>query len=359
MPHHSSKRANTALWMTLSLLCATGCPPPEDSGEPLPGLVKGFGISPLGFPLDYSLTGEFYTEVASIEGGGAMWNSAWREDLTGGTDAGEVPELAAGLPELGDSFGFVPILVFGWRSGATLYLNLPDDPTNDWTNQQTRALFLSMLTEHARSYAPPIVFIGNENSFYFEQDPEDYARWVEFYEQAYDTIKAESPSTLVGTVFNFEHLSGQGQLTGWSVPRWEALEAHDLDKVDLLGVTTYPFLHHGTVDELPADWLDPLFSRIGSTPVAITETGWPAEDLGDIEIPWEQSPDAQVAYQASLGALLAGRDVRMVNWLFLNPMEDPGDASDEWQVFGSVSVRDNAGAERAVYQPWLGFSLRG
>ncbi len=354
-------------WLLPPLLFAlAGCTPTpgpdsgldsatDDTGEALPSFVRGFGISPLGFPVDYSLMGEFYAEVGSMEGGGVMWNGGWREQ-PGGTDAGTIPAVAGGLPELGETYGFVPILVFGWRSGDGLLLDVPDNPTNNWTNQEAQALFLSMLREHARDTQPPFVFIGNENSAYYEQDPDDYANWIAFYEQAYDAIKAESPSTRVGTVFNYEHVSGMGALAGWDTPHWRALEAHDLDKVDLLGVTLYPYLHHAEVADLPADYLDPLFDRIGSVPVAITETGWPAEDLGDLEIPWEQSPQAQVDYLSALGGLLAGRDVPLVNWLFLNPMVDTGEASIDWQVFGSVSIRDDEGGKRPVYDAWTAFS---
>ncbi len=355
-------RTRALLLTTALACCASSCTPSDDTapGDTAPewtGLVKGYGISPLGFPLDYAQLGEFYTEVGGQEGGGVMWNGAWRDDAAGGSDAGTIPQAGGGLPVQAESYGFVPILVFGWRSGETLYLNVPEDATNDWTNEAARDLFLSMLTEHVRTHEPPYVFIGNENSLYHQQDPDDYANWITFYEHAYDAIKAESESTMVGTVFNYEHLAGQGALTGFVDPYWEALEAHDLSKVDLLGVTVYPFLQYATVDEVPSDYLEPLFDRIGSTPVAITETGWPAEDLGDLEIPWEQGEDTQVDFVSTLGDLLAGRDVLLVNWLFLNPMVDPGDASDEWQLFGSVSVRDTAGAERPVYQPWLELEL--
>lgn len=71
----------------------------------------------------------------------------------------------------------------------------------------------------------------------------------------------------------------------------------------------------------------------------------------------EQSPGAQEAYLEALGGLLEGRDVPLVDWLFLHAMVDPGDSSTDWQVFGSVSIRDSAGAERPVYEAWGSFDL--
>jgi hypothetical protein len=350
--HHDG---SFALYLTMLTLVCPGCRPGDDTALPAEGLIRGFGISPQGFPLDWAETEAFYLEVGAMERGGVMWNGAWRDDVEGGSDAGVVPVLAGGLPTLGETYGFAPILVFGWRSGETLLLSVPGDTTNDWSNEQARELFSTMLVEHARTTQAPWVFIGNENSAYHEQDPQDYAAWVSFYEEVYDLIKAESPSTQVGTIFNFEHLSGQGELTGWSTPHWEALEAHDLSKIDALGLTLYPFLHHATPSEVPAGYLDPLFERIGDTPLAVTETGWPAEDLGELQIPWEQSPEAQVAYLESLGGLIEGRDVPLVNWLFLHAMVDPGDSSTDWQVFGSISIRDSAGQQRPAYDAWTTF----
>jgi len=340
--------------VSLTLLCS-GCGPDDDTGQPADGLVRGFGLSPQGFPLDWAETEAFYLEVGAMERGGVMWNGAWRDDIEGASDAGEVPVMAGGLPSLGETYSFVPILVFGWRSGDEPLLSVPGDATNDWSNEQAKELFSAMLVEHAGATQAPWVFIGNENSAYYEQDPQDYARWVAFYEDVYDRIKAESPTTRVGTIFNFEHLSGQGELAGWSTPRWEALEAHDLSKIDALGLTVYPFLHHASPADVSADYLDPLFERIGDLPIAVTETGWPAEDLGELQIPWEQSPEAQVDYLDTLGGLLEGRDVPLVNWLFLHAMADPGDSSTDWQVFGSVSIRDGAGDERPVHEAWTAF----
>jgi len=318
-------------------------------------VVKGFGISPLGYPLDSSRLGDFFTEVAGMPAGGVMWNGGWRDDIVGGTDSGTIPEAATYIMSASELYHFTPISVFGWRSGDTIYLSLPANATNDWTNAEARALFQSMLVEYVETHHPPFVFIGNENSRYYELNPSDYANWVSFYNGAYDAIKAASADTMVGPVFHYEHLSGQGALIAETTPYWQALDLHDLSKIDILGLTLYPFLNYETAAEVPATYLDPLISRVGDKPLAITETGWPAEDLGDLAIPWEQSEAAQLTYLTRLGAMLQGKNVKIVNWLFLNPMVDTGGSPSDWQIFASVSIRNSAGEERPVYQPWLDF----
>lgn len=320
-------------------------------------VLKGVGLSPQGFPADYSRLESFFEEVGRMPSGAAMWNGAWRDDVVAGADAGAIPEPAALTVEQSRAQGATPVVVFGWRSGTTVYIGVPADSTNDWSNQAAQDLFLAMLSDFAAKYAPPFVFVGNENSFYYEQDPADYDNWIAFYNRAYDAIHQASPQTAVGPVFNYEHMAGLGGLNGWNTPHWGALEAHDLSKVDVLGLTVYPWLGHATPDSIPADYLAPLIERIGTTPIAVTETGWPAENLGGLNPPWETSEAAQVAYLPRLAAMLAGKDARMANWLFLYPMVDPGGSPLDWKLSGSISLRNSQGEPRPVYDAWIAFAL--
>ncbi|MEW6741879.1 MAG: hypothetical protein AB1486_03885 [Planctomycetota bacterium] len=321
--------------------------------EPTEALVQGVSLSPEGFPADYDRIEEFYAEVAEMPRGGVLWNGAWRDDASGGSDSGEIPDAVGAVMQGAGAYGFTPMVVFGWRSGDTLLLNVPEDPTNDWTNASARALFLDMLRDFAAEHSPPYLFIGNENDMYYTANPTDYLNWVAFYESAYDSLKAAAPSTRVGTVFNFEHLSGQGKLNGWEVPAWGALESHDLRRIDVLAVTVYPWLHHVHASDVPDSYLEPLLERIGTKPLAITETGWPAENLDGLDPAWATSEQEQVDWVERLfSVLLAGLDVRLVNWLFLYPPVDVGMGTD-WQLFASVSLRDFDGNARPVLESWL------
>jgi len=325
---------------------------PDDNSTPTQvSVIKGFGISPQGFPLDYSQIGAFYTEVSSMTDGGVMWNGLWKE-----SGAGTIPQAAASLMQASSTYDFTPVVVFGWRSGTTLFLDVPSDATNNWSNAAARTLFQGMLVSYAATYEPPYLFLGNENDAYYQQNASDYANWISFYNSAYDAIKLASPDTMVGPVFNFEHMAGAGVLNGWTTAHWGALESHDLSKVDIVGVTVYPFLNYASSSAVPGSYLDPLISRIGSKPIAVTETGWPAENLGGLNPPWETSAQAQVTYLSRLDAMLEGKDVKMVNWLHLYAMKDTGGSPIEWKLFSSVSLRDGSGNKRPAYDAWLSFN---
>ncbi|HLD94090.1 MAG TPA: hypothetical protein VI703_07815 [Anaerolineales bacterium] len=329
---------------------ATATPAP-DAGE----VIKGYGISPQGFPSDFSHFIDFLKEVGSLPNGGVMFNGAWRQDVDGGSDAGEIPTTAITVVEQASVYGYTPIIVFGWRSeDGGLHISVPGNPVDDWTNEEAEDLFEQMLVDFASTMHPPFIFLGNESDEYFTSDPEDYARWVEFYNRAYDDIKAVSPETQIGPIFQYERLSGQGTYNQWTTPQWGALEAHDLSRVDIVGLTLYPWLSVATPEQVPDDYLQPIIERIRGKPVAITETGWPGADLG-LETAWETSPDAQIRYIDSLERILSGTNIKILNWVHLYQMMPTAENESFWQVFSSVSLRDYEGNKRPAYGVWVDF----
>lgn len=342
-------------WVAAVLLF-TACAPSTALPTTLPAtpagstVLKGYGISPLGFPGDYSQYPQFLEEVAGLPNGSVMFNGAWRDAAA---SSGQPPQAAAGLMQDAAQYGFTPIIVFGWRSGDQLHLDVPTNPTDNWSNAEARALFIQMLVDFATQHQPPYLFLGNENDEYFIAQPEEYLRWIEVYNLAYDAIKAASPTTQVGPIFQYERMAGLGMLNGWTESHWGALEAHDMRKVDVLGITLYPWFSVAAPEEIPDGYLAPLLQRTGATPIAITETGWPAEQLG-LNAPWERSPQVQVGYIDALARITQSADLRILNWLFINPINAASD-SLEVQLFGSVSLRDASGNKRSVYDAWVNF----
>lgn len=341
-------------WSWLLAACLlVACAPAMPTLQPTPaaaGVLKGYGISPFGFPDDYSQYPQFLEEVASLPNGAVMFNGAWRDAMD---SSGQPPQAASGLMRAADQYGFTPIIVFGWRSNDQLHLDVPTDPTNNWSNAEMRSVFIQMLVGFASEHRPAYLFLGNENDEYYITQPEDYSRWIEFYNQAYDAIKAASPKTQVGPIFQYERMAGLGVLNNWDESHWGALDAHDMSKVDILGITLYPWFSRATPEEVLNDYLTPLLQRAGATPIAITETGWPADALG-LPAPWEASPQAQVRYVDTLARITNGADLRILNWLFINAI-NAAPTSLETQLFGSISLRDASGEKRPVYDLWINY----
>jgi hypothetical protein len=337
-----------------SLLLA-GCANMQASPTPpsVVGAIKGYGISPLGFPADYSNLPAFLEEVGSLPNGGVMFNGAWRQDVADGSDAGEIPSAAILVVEQGEANGYTPIIVFGWRSEDSLHIGVPANPANHWANQEARALFKQMLVDFVSSYHPPYLFLGNESDAYFINVPEDYQNWIAFYNEAYDAIKDVSPETMVGPIFQYERLSGQGAFSQWTTPHWGALTSHDLERIDILGITMYPWLNVVTPSQVPDNYLAPLMEIVGDKPIAITETGWPGDPLG-LPVAWEATLDAQLLFVERLDGILRGANIRMLNWLHLYQIAVTPESTD-FAEFASISLRDAQGNKRPVYDAWINF----
>lgn len=318
-----------------------------------PSTVKAFSYSPIGFPVDFDSAPQFFAEIEQMDDSGTVVETFWRDDLVAGTDAGTVPETTALVAEAHELFCFSTAFVFSWRLDSTLFIGVPSDMTNDWSNTDAVALFQAMLVDFATTYTPKYIFLGSENDFYYEQDPVDYANWLTAYNGFYDAIKAVSPDTLVGPSFSFDHMAGAGGHVGWNSTHWNALENHDTSRMDVVGVTFYPFFEYETVADMPSNHMAPFFSRTGSTPVVFLGTGWPAEDLGNYSPAWTPSESEQVDFVSALFSIVGSKTVPLMNWLFLNEMVDDGFSSTYWKIFGSVSLKDSDGTARAAYADWL------
>jgi len=310
----------------------------------------GYGVSPKGHPYDYSQFGTFLQEVANTCNGGVVYaNANWRDNLQ---SSGIIPNVQKVVCSLQPSpYNYVDMITYAWATYPQLYLNVPTNPTNNWTNPDMKNLFLRMLINTADSLGPTYLFIGNEVSAYWVQDSLDYPNWVGFYHTAYDSIKAHSPATKVGTIFNYEHLTGNGVLTGWTTPHWSAFTLFDTSKIDILGLTVYPFFNYDSASKVPITYLNAIFSRMGNKPVAITETGWPADSFIGT---WVSSPQQQVDYVNKIFSVINGKNVEVVNWLFLNYMMDNSNTAAV-KIFKSVALRDSLGNDRPALATWLSY----
>ncbi len=314
----------------------------------------GYAYSPQNFPDNSTGTdiGNFYNDVVTSLpcGSTIMWNGLWYDYKQ---TIGQVPTAAmvnANASPVPYNYEEINAFTF-FHYPNLVWLNTISQPApNNFTNQSVRDSFLLMLKTHAIQHHPANVFIGNEVSFYLTMDSVDYTNFKSFYNMAYDTIKFYSPSTNVGTIFNYEHLAGKGSLTGWNTPHWNALTDLDTSKLDFIGITLYPFFNYQHANQVPKNYLNPLITKIGNKKIRITETGWPADSTFSIA-QWACSPNEQVIFQQRLfDSIIPGKNIRSVNWLFLNYLMSS--ANDGYKIFRSVAMRDSIGNNRPVKTLW-------
>ncbi|VAW92448.1 hypothetical protein MNBD_GAMMA23-419 [hydrothermal vent metagenome] len=119
---------------------------------------------------------------------------------------------------------------------------------------------------------------GTEASELILNDLAEYAKFKVFAEQVYKNIKLQYPNLKLMLSVGLKSPSSSEMNT------IKQNLADILPYVDVLGVSVYPYIFFshadkGNPDNLPSDWLSQVNQLAPSKPIAITETGWIAEDL--------------------------------------------------------------------------------
>ena len=262
------------------------------------------------------------------------FHSPWRDSVA---DAGSYPELALFAMAARSDYGVEPALGFGWAAGdgTADLLSESDMVDNSWTNAESRAEFLGMVTDFARDYQPRLLFLGNEVNSWYWTDPAGWADWLDVLGEAYDSIKAVSPGTIVYTVFQLERLKGLGSGTaGWmDPPHWNLVDdVAASGKVDAIGFTSYPYLEFATPGAIPADYYDEIALHWDG-PVIFTEVGWPAAAFA----PFPGSEADQDAFVDTFLGLSSGLPIEYACWLFLHDFD--GQAGTPG--FQDIGLRNN------------------
>ncbi len=170
------------------------------------------------------------------------------------------------------------------------------------------------------------------------------AAWLDYvtaYREVYDLVKFHSPDTKVFPIFQLEYLKGAAMLSGLEIePHWEVLDDFE-GKLDLVGLTIYPFLEYSSVTEIPPDYYDEIPEKIDPS-IAITEMAWLSEDVGIVQ----GSEEAQVEFL--LGILDATRNWELEMMLYSFLYEPSG-----VDLFASAALNTTEGEAKEVYLYWL------
>jgi hypothetical protein len=320
-------------------------------------VIQGYGLSPVGFPIDYNNLLEFYGDIetfSSTTTPGCLWNGLWRDSKD---KSGYIPEGAKLNPTYSSPYKFVDINGMSFFDGVNVYLDTNSNPENSWANTNARQLFVSMLEDYVNDYTVSYLFLGNEIDEYHTSHEQDYIRWIEVYKEAYDAIKAVSPSTQVGTNFQYERMAGIGVLNGWTEENFEPLLLHDMSKLDFIGLTVYPFFAYASPLEIPFNYLHNITRHLPpNKPIIITESGWAGINTFTTPVPWEIGKQQQVDASSRIFAVarMSSNPVTMINWLFVNAMVKTTDPpSTVHNLFATVSLRDDKGVSFPVESVFL------
>lgn len=174
-----------------------------------------------------------------------------------------------------------------------------------------------------------------------EANQETFLDFVNAYRDVYDLVKFHSPETRVFTIFQLENLKGAAYLTGREFePHWEIMELFD-GKMDLVGLTIYPFLEYSSVDQIPDNYYDEIPAYI-DLPIAITEMAWISENVSIVQ----GGEEDQVAFLLDLLEKTRDWDLEIMLYSFLY---EPLGAD----LFESAALKESSGEAKQIYDYWL------
>ncbi|UCH57785.1 MAG: hypothetical protein JSV18_02435 [Candidatus Bathyarchaeota archaeon] len=233
----------------------------------------------------------------------------------------------------------MPPLVHISFMGPNMTLSTPpglEDAT--LSDPEWRRAYINAILNVLEASKPLYLSLGNEVNRWHEiygLDPQNgFQHYVSLYEEAYDAVKALSPETFVFCTFAREIVSENREADlGF-------LEMFNLEKLDLLVITSYPHSLRGvnSPDDIPDDYYTEVADHLPGKPFGFSEVAWPSkEDFGG-----EQG-------QAEFLTQLVGRlteqqelDLRLLSWSWLADLTE----DDHIGLIG----RD--GTEKSAFTVW-------
>jgi len=218
--------------------------------------------------------------------------------------------------------------------GLMLVIDAPDGVRAEGSDSEFRRLWVEEAKKIAREFKPEYFSLGNEINDYFYLNPGELEDYLTLFDEAYREIKEVSPATQVFVVLSYTHLIDNDQ--------WALLERFN-EKADLIGLTTYPWKHFQTPDDIDEDYYSRLNDYIDK-PIAFTEIGWPST----------HSELEQAEFLNRFIELTEKNEMELVNWLFLHEMDvtDGIGGSVFSPETGTIALKRSDGAKKEVYGTW-------
>lgn len=242
-------------------------------------------------------------------------------------------------------YGLKPVVTLNFATikqipgeGLKYVVDAPEGVNADLSDPEFRSLWVEEAKKIAQEFHPEYFSLGNEINDYFYFYPEDLEKYVSLFDEAYSAIKDVSSDTRVFVVFSYNHMLDNNQFD---------LLTEFTDRVDLIGLTTYPWKHFDNPKDIPEDYYIKL-TQYTDKPIAFTEIGW-------ISSPEKESSEKEQAeFLIEFLERTGNMDVEMVNWLFLHETELSGDiASISEPETGTISLKRADGTKKEIYYVWL------
>jgi hypothetical protein len=209
------------------------------------------------------------------------------------------------------------------RNGLALHLGAgSDEPLLPPFDSLTfgDSLVIRAFTAHCerlvQTFDPDYFGYAIEANLVASNAPAEWAGFLVLAESVYVTLKRNHPNLPVFATVQLEALYGDLPANGPAVQQL-------LQWSDVLAISTYPYTVVADPSLIPTDYFTGLRAIAGGRPVAIAETGWPAEP---VTAPYPVDIPATAAWQAAYVRRLLGDMDQLngpfVNWFFTRDYDD-------------------------------------
>ncbi|MFP4499485.1 MAG: hypothetical protein ACLFTT_00665 [Candidatus Hydrogenedentota bacterium] len=349
-----------------AMVLPTGCPPPEDP-------ERTFYMSFTQWPYEAGANA-FDDTFALLRPHSDMVSFHIDEGVPW-------PEAFIGSGYTGEYEGFLGLLQNQRASGDTAYLALSSLNAARDGMAQYRGETANMerpapwdefgfgVEDVAKAYAnychdmiarfdPKFFNYGIEATELFFQNPDLWELYVDFNAEVYTRIKARFPNLMTGFSVSLKQ------------PDTEAARATRkavtdlLPYADFLGVSAYPYVYFGppvtgNPATMEAGWLYQAVEMAQGKPVAITETGWPAEDVSvsTFGLDITATPALQQAYVRRMLAAASEIGALFVVWFTVADYDAlleafPPEARDIGRIWANTGLYDDDLAPRPGLETW-------
>ncbi len=239
---------------------------------------------------------------------------------------------------------------------------LPGEWANrSWDSPEVIQAYINFATDMINRFQPTHFDYATEVSELILNNPTGYAEFVVFAEAVYTSLSSSYPNLkFVTSVALKSPSSSEMQLI-------EASYGQIMPYTDVLGISVYPyvFFNHsdrGNPNNMPTNWLSQVSNIAGNKPLAITETGWIAEDLDipTFQYSEQSSQTKQDNYAIKMLQEADDMDMEFVIWwtttdydtLWNNELaQDP--VAKIWKDIGLFDENQNTRAALQTWDSWL------
>jgi len=252
-----------------------------------------------------------------------------------------------------------------FRKGMALYHgekeNMPLPKSfrgKEFDDPDVMKAYLNYCRRAVEYFKPDYLAIGIEVNELVHNSPGKWPGFVRLYKYVYRELKRDS--AYGGPIFATFTLHNMLQ-ESWSDIETQRRKVREfLSEVDLVGISFYPFMKTLGNPERPVEAFDWIRKFVGGRPIAITETGFPAEPtrLEDFNVTLPGSPQGQARYIETLLSTACRQRYHFVIAFLYRDYDAlwekikagmSGDWASAWRDCGLV---DGTGTKRRAHEVW-------